>query len=106
MNQDELKNEVVALPVTEEQLNSFVKDLVNLFGLPDTDDTYETICTMIMHMPQTACRAPRSFFGDSVLKSMTNQIVFTKLREFSAKRKQAETPQAEAPKNESPVEKV
>lgn len=81
------KQEIVALPVTAEALDAFVLDIVNLFGLPNTDDTYESICTLIIHMPQSTCRAPKSFFGDSVLKSMTNAAAFAKLQEFSRKRR-------------------
>lgn len=83
MNQTD--NEVL-LPVTETLLDDFVKSLTEEFSLPDGDDTYDAIATMILHLPQTKAYMPRSYFGNGVLKSMANRAAYGKLKELKARR--------------------
>jgi hypothetical protein len=76
------------LPTNVPDLDLFVASIIESFSLPNTDDTYDMIATMIMHMPQTACRAPKRYFGESVLKGMANQAAYKKLAEFRHKREE------------------
>lgn len=82
---DELK----VLPLTVAALDLYVADLCKAFELPNNDDTYESVATMIMHVPPSACRVPMRFFGESVLKSIANKAAHEKLQEFRDKRTQA-----------------
>lgn len=84
---EEKKEEAVMLPLTSQELDEFVAEISKTYDLPESDDTYESICTLIMHMPQHCCKAPLSFFGESVLKSMANKAAYVKLEEFRDKRK-------------------
>lgn len=90
----------VMLPQTVAELDVFVATIATEFSLPNTDDTYEAIATLIMHMPPSVCTAPKSYFANSVRKSIANLAAYTKLREFSDKRKQAESVQAEQSQRE------
>lgn len=97
------------LPTTSEGLDMFVAEIIKEFSLPNTDDTYDNIATMIMHVPPSACRVPMRYFGESVLKSLANKVAFDKLAEFRDKRKAAvealklaETPSE--PANVQPVQ--
>ncbi len=96
------------LPTTPEGLDSFVADIIKEFGLPNNDDTYDNIATMIMHVPPSACRVPMRYFGESVLKSMANKVAFDKLAEFRDKRKAAAEAAklAELPKESANVQPV
>jgi hypothetical protein len=78
----------VELPRTEDEFEAFTEKIIYGFGLPDTDDTEESIATLIMHMPQSAASAPLSYFANSVKKSMANAIAYSKLQEFSKRRKE------------------
>lgn len=99
------------LPVTAEALDQFVADIVSSFDLPAGDDTYESIATLILHMPQSVASAPMSFFANSVNKSRANAVAYAKMQEFSQKRKQAqeaakqvETAQAKVDSDGQPVQ--
>lgn len=101
---------LIELPTTAEGLDAFVAAITKQFGLPDTDDTYESIATLILHMPQSSCAAPLSFFGNSVKKSMANAVAYPKLQEFGQKRhdaaqaaKQVETAPVESTPSSEPV---
>ena len=83
-----MNEELVLLPTTVEELDEFVKSLTEQYALPGGDDTYDAIATMIMHLPHTAAKAPRSHFGHGVLKSMANKAAFTRLQEFAKKREE------------------
>lgn len=85
-----------ALPTTPEQLDEFMALIISKFGLPDTDDTRDSICTLIMHMPQSISRAPLSYFANSVKKSMANKAAYDKLAEYRDKRKAAAEAEAKA----------
>lgn len=85
----------VPLPISTEELDTFVANIVSVGNLPNTDDTYESIATLIMHMNQGVAEAPIKFFIDSVNKSRANAAAYAKLREFADKRRQAA--QAAAP---------
>jgi hypothetical protein len=80
----------VLLPTTAKDLDSFVASLIEEFGLPEGDDTYDMVATQILHLPLTRARAPRSYFANGVLKSMANKAAFEKLQEFKQKRDRAE----------------
>jgi len=84
------QNQEVLLPTTEEGLDHFVASLVEDYELPNTDDTYDAIATMILHLPQTKAFMPRSYFGHGVLKSMANKVAFEKLKIFRDRREAAE----------------
>jgi hypothetical protein len=96
------------LPTTVEALDLFVADITEKYGLPQGDDTYELIATMIMHINPNVCRATRQFFADAVLKSLANKAAYVRLQEFSDKRKQKqeEIKKQEATKLEASSEKV
>ncbi len=100
----------VNLPVTTEELDAFVAKVIVYGNLPEGDDTYESIATLILHMPQSVCKAPLSFFADSVNKSRANAIAYGKMQEFSKKRKEAqeakqvESAQMKADSNEQPIQ--
>lgn len=87
------------LPQSVAELDVFVAEITKEFGLPDSDDTYESIATLIMHMPPSSASAPKSFFGESVRKSIANLAAWTKLQEFARKRKESSLKQ-EATQNE------
>jgi hypothetical protein len=76
----------VLLPTTTEALDTFVASITQEYGLPEGDDTYDAIATMILHLPHTKAYAPRSHFGNGVLKSLANKAAYDKLTEFREKR--------------------
>lgn len=78
------------LPQSVEELDTFVAEICKEFSLPATDDTYDNIATMIMHIPPSAAKVPMRFFGESVQKSIANKAAYEKLAEFRAKRSAAE----------------
>lgn len=90
------------LPQTVEDLTKFVNSIAEEYALPDSDDTYEAVATLIMHMPPNNCFAPRSFFGDSIRKSIANRAAYTKLEEFARKRKEARLQQEATPEEHLP----
>lgn len=90
--------EEVLLPTNREDLDAFVAKIVKKFKLPETDDTYESIATMIMHMPNTRAYAPLAYFGNGVLKAMANLAAYEKIQEFCKKRRDAALASAEAEK--------
>lgn len=79
------------LPQTTEALDTYVAEICQEFSLPTTDDTYDAIATMIMHIPPTAAKVPMRYFGESVQKSIANKAAYTKLAEFRNKRAAAES---------------
>lgn len=83
-----MSEEECLLPTTEEQLDVFVASLIKEYALPEGDDTYDAIATMILHLPHTKAYATRSYFGNGVLKSMANRAAYNRLREL-AKRREA-----------------
>ena len=96
------------LPQTVADLDIFVLEIAEEFNLPNTDDTYESIATAIMHVNPNISKAPKAFFAAQVQKSIANKAAFEKLREFNAARKAlelakkaAEVPPSE-PKTEGP----
>lgn len=105
-------DELTLLPQSVAELDTYVSEICKEFNLPETDDTYDSIATMIMHVPPSAAKVPMRFFGESVQKSIANKAAYTKLREFSAKReaaaeaaKQVETAPVEAVStNEQPIQ--
>ncbi len=76
----------VSLPKTTEHLDCFVADIIQEFDLPPGDDTYDTIATMILHLPQTTAFKEKSYFGHAVWKSLANKAAYDKLTEFRKKR--------------------
>ena len=98
------QEEQVQFPTTQEGLDAFVAKIVTKYNLPNTDDTYDNIATMIMHVPASCCKAPLSYFGESVLKSMANKVAFDKLKEFRDKRDKA-MKQAAAPAQQPDMSK-
>lgn len=74
--------ELVLLPTTQVELDEFVASITDEFGLPPGIDTYDSIATAILHMPNTKAYAPRWVFGHGVLKAMANAAAYTKLEEF------------------------
>lgn len=74
------------LPQTEKQLNLFIDQIVRDYALPDNDDTYDAIATMILHLPQGKCYVPKDYFGHSVLKSIANQVAYKRLGELKKTR--------------------
>lgn len=97
------KEPIYDLPQTKEELDSFVNLIVNVHNLPDTDDTYESIATLILHMNQSVSSSPLSFFANSVKKSMANKAAYDKLQEFAQKRKEAALAAQEAAKETANV---
>lgn len=81
---------MLPLPTSIADLDKFVADIVKEYGLPNTMDTYDSIATLIMHMPQSAYLAPRRYFGHSALKSLANKAAYDKLAEFRKIRAQKE----------------
>lgn len=77
---------LLPLPLSVAELDAYVAQLCKDFDLPNTDDTYENVCTMLMHAPPSVCKAPMRFFGESVKKSIVNQAAYAKLEEFRNKR--------------------
>lgn len=103
----------VLLPTDVPALDAFVASIVDEFKLPEGDDTYDSIATMILHLPQTKAYMPRSYFGNGVLKALANRAAYTKLQEFAQKRKEAEekekakltlVPQESIPASEQPLQ--
>lgn len=86
-------DKLLPLPLNIAELDQYVNDLCEAFDLPKTDDTYENICTMMLHAPPSVCKAPMRFFGESVKKSIVNQAAYTKLEEFRNKRSQKDREQ-------------
>lgn len=80
----------VLIPTSVADLDLFVAALIDEFKLPEGDDTYDAIATMILHLPGTVAYKEMSYFGHGVLKSMANKAAYTKLQEFAAKRKAKE----------------
>ena len=75
------------LPVTDEGLESFMQRIISFYNLPDDNDTRDSICTLIMHMPQSVHEAPLKFFGNSVHKTLANRAAYDKLEQYRAERK-------------------
>lgn len=78
------------LPTSEEALEVYMSEIIELYSLPDSDDTRDMIATMILHLPQTAARKSRTYFAEGVLKSMANKAAFDKLKVYKARRDEAE----------------
>jgi hypothetical protein len=78
----------VDLPTNPEELDIFMDTIIKTYGLPDNMDTRDSICTLIMHAPQSVSKAPLSHFAQSVKKSMANRAAYDKLAEYRDKRKQ------------------
>ena len=74
---------LIDLPTSVDDLNDFVSDIINSDPrIPNTEDTYDNIATMLMHLNQNVAKAPLSYFVNGVLKSLANKAAFTKLAEF------------------------
>lgn len=82
----ETKELEVLLPTTVAALDEFVASITTEYGLPEGDDTYDAIATMILHLPHTKAYALRSYFGHGVLKSMANRAAYDKLTELRERR--------------------
>lgn len=86
----------VVLPTSVEALDTFVAEVISEFSLPNTDDTYELIATMIMHINPNVCHATPRYFADAVLKGLANKAAYDKLTIFRDNRSQAQAAQAAA----------
>lgn len=109
MNYEDRTETEVQLPTTEEGLDSFVAEITELYNLPEGDDTYDAIATMVLHLPQTKAYSTLAYFGHAVLKSMANQVAFKKLKELKKKREDKEAALLATPtesQEESSVESI
>lgn len=82
----EMTDQEVKLPTTVDELDSFVASITRDFSLPEGDDTYDAIATMIMHLDHRIAHMKPSYFGNGVLKMMANKAAYTRLRELAEKR--------------------
>jgi hypothetical protein len=80
------KEEMRPLPRTVEELDALVARVVKNYNLPEGDDSYDSIVTAILHMPQTAANAKDRYFGEYVWKLLANKAAWIKSEEFKAKR--------------------
>ena len=85
-----MEEQKVRLPISEEELQEFIAGLIVQFGLPDHDDTYDAVCTMIMHLPHTMAEVQPSYFAHGVFKAMANRAAFEKLQALKKKREAEE----------------
>lgn len=99
------KEREVPLPVTEEGLDRFVAEITKKFGLPSSDDTYDAIATMIMHLDHRIAFVKPSYFGHGVLKAMANQAAYGRLRILAEKRKAKEEAEAKAAQESADIKK-
>lgn len=91
MSEEQTINEPkILLPQDEAALDQFVESIATEFNVPTGDDTYDAIATMILHLPQTSAFVPRSYFGNSVRKSLANKAAYNRLRQLAEKRKAEE----------------
>lgn len=88
IKKSEKMEEQVDLPVTAEELETFMTGIIKDFNLPDSNDTRDSICTLIMHMPPSVSKAPLSYFASSVNKSRANAAAYGKLQEYAKLRKE------------------
>lgn len=72
----------VLLPQSAKELDDFVAGIIKDYELPEGDDTYEAIATMILHLPGTRAHAPRAYFANSVRKQIANKYAYEKCGEF------------------------
>lgn len=77
------------LPVTAEELEQFMTNIITKYSLPDTDESKDIICQLIMHMNPAVAAAPLSYFANSVNQARAKAVAYPKLEEFAAKRKKA-----------------
>jgi hypothetical protein len=84
---------LVMLPQNVEALDQFVSEIIYEYKLPEGEDTYDAIATMIMHLNHTTAYATKKYFADGVRKSLANKAAYEKLCEFREKREAAKKEQ-------------
>lgn len=89
----------VPVPVTSEELDQFMAKIISAYSLPDTDDTRDTICQLLMHLNPAVAEVPYQYFADSVNQARCKAAAYPKLEEYAAKRKAAR--EAKAKEQES-----
>lgn len=68
------------LPITVDELNLMIKDVLLANDLPDNPSYHHAIATAIMHLDPLTTRKQKRFFAKSVRKSISNQVAFDKMQ--------------------------
>lgn len=97
------------LPTHVEELDQYVKDLFEIYELPDDPSYRQAVYSLIMHVPPTEDKASMSHFAKAIRKAMANQVAYLKIEELrkqakaeaTAKEQQEVTPQTESPSGQS-----
>lgn len=84
------------LPIYEEQLEPFIKNIFDTYSLPDHPTYRHAIATAILHMPSERDRMPISYFAKSIRKAMASQISYNLLVKL---KEQEEAKKLEATQN-------
>lgn len=102
------------LPITQDQLNSLINDVLSVNGLPNDPTYHHAIASAVMHLGPITHSKSKRYFAKSVRKSIANQVAFEKIQflreEEKKQRAQSEvTPQEElliGPDPKSPQDQV
>lgn len=99
------------LPITGDEMNVLIKDVIFAEGIPDNPTYHHAIATALMHLGPVTHRKARRFFSKSIRRSIANQVAFNiidALRKEAAaleeKRKQEATSQTEPDHGPPPQE--
>lgn len=93
------ENEVV-LPITSEEFDELLAEVVDRFQLPAGDEAEEACATAILHLPPGKAYVPLAYFGNAAIQQLSKVVAFERCEKFRAKR-QAAAAAKNPPKNEN-----
>ena len=77
----------VLLPQTKTEMDELVHEIAMRFRLPDDENTYDAIQTMVLHLPSNQAHASMEYFGYSVQKQIANRVAWEGMQVLKEKRK-------------------
>lgn len=90
----------VVLPITSDEFDSLLDEVVEKFQLPDNDDVEEACATAIMHLPPGKAYVPIAYFGNAAIQQLSKVVAFDRLEHFRKKRAE-EAAKKNPPKKEN-----
>ena len=84
------------LPRTLHEFEGFADYLIALYDFPPGDSYKHAIATMIMHLDPLQTTATFDYFARSIIKSICNDVAFTKIQEYNEAMKKKRESEAEA----------
>jgi hypothetical protein len=84
------------LPQGVTEFETWSDSIIELYGAPNNDSVKFSIAVMVLHLPSTTAYKSKEFFGRSLYKAMSNQVVSQVIQDLKTKQEQAKQAEAAA----------